>query len=103
MEGFYFDPKHGGCLRRVRRVASTTYHIDGVYGDDEAVGAGAPWHAIARVVARPKAGVLHLKVLFVGKQKQRCTYDAAYAERTLHWDDGNAWNQMYVHTPSQIR
>lgn len=102
MDGWYFDPKHGGCLRRVRRVTSTSYRIDGVYGDDEAVGAGVPWHAVARVVAR-EPGVLRLKVFFVGKLKRRRTYDAAYAERVLHWDDGNAWIQMYVHAPSQLR
>ena len=29
--GIYFDPWHGGCLRRIVKTAEDTYKIYGVY------------------------------------------------------------------------
>ena len=37
IEGFYFDPWHGGCLRRIAKVNENHYKIYGVYGNDEII------------------------------------------------------------------
>lgn len=92
MEGFYFDPKHGGCLRRIVRVDANHLAILGVYGDDERW-PGAPWHAVMWEEGAPG----HWHVHFTGKVKRRKHYRAVSRGRSLHWDDGNAWQRLYVH------
>ena len=37
IEGFYFYPWHGGCLRRIVKVKEHHYKIYGVYGNDELI------------------------------------------------------------------
>lgn len=104
MEGFYFDPKHGGCLRRVRRIDESTFRIDGVYGDDEPHTFGH-WHAVARVRDR-RGGVTSLRVDFGGKPfvDHARFYDAWHdaAQRVIRWQDGNVWTRMFVHR-AQLR
>jgi len=97
MEGYYYDPKHGACLRRIRRVDQSRLVIDGVYGDDEPVSAGHPWTAHVHVLSSTN-GETDVIVDFAGKQKRRKLYRAVYANRYLHWDDGNVWVQMFTHS-----
>ena len=95
MEGFYYDPKHGGCLRRIVRIGTQQY-ILGVYGDDEPW-PGESWYAVMRSTGKPG----HWRVHFSGKVKRRKYYDACFVGRSLHWDDGNVWPLMFHH-PSQL-
>lgn len=99
MEGVYYDPKHGGCLRVITRLTPTVYHIDGVFGDDER-GTDAHWHARARVTDAASS----LLVDFAGKPGKeprflRATHCAS--ERRIRWEDGNAWVKLYAH-PTQF-
>ncbi len=117
MEGFYFDPWHGGCLRRVAKVTKNKYKIYGVYGNDEIVRIPKNveyhaessdmthkyWYAMLHVCEKNN-NLLHLKINFSGKPgKKRINYDAVYDEekRLIKWDDTNIWKQLYYH-PKQL-
>lgn len=105
MEGFYFDPKHGGCLRRIWRVGTGVFRVGGVYGDDERQ-TGNYWFATASVAGVADArGRVPLTVDFSrGKPcKTRTVYAAHWSpvRRRIRWDDGNAWVKLYVH-PRQL-
>lgn len=99
MEGYYFDPKHGGCLRRIVTVRrGLVYSVVGVYGDDEPM-TGRAWTACITV---DDAGTL--VVDFAGKPIKHerfltASYDAA--ARTISWCDGNTWTKLFV-APSQL-
>ena len=100
LEGWYHDPKHGHCLRRILRVSPGVYTIVGVYGDDETPRTHQAWTAR---VTTPDGR--HLRVDFGGKtllshaRVYRATYDGA---RRIDWEDGNHWTRLYVH-PAQLR
>ena len=94
MEGYYFDPKHGGCLRTVRRTSNDDYLILGVYGSDEAC--EGPWHAHA---TRLWGNVF--RVDFAGKAKRRRFLRCALHSRHISWDDGNVWKRLFV-DPTQL-
>jgi hypothetical protein len=97
MDGFWFDPKHGGCLRRIVRVDATTYHVRGVYGDDEAIAPGQPWTA---VIAWSDGCY---RVDFAGKPTKKTRFlTVRHRGRRLVWCDGNVWRRMYLHT-GQLR
>jgi hypothetical protein len=113
IEGFYFDPWHGGCLRRIVKLRKDRYLIHGVYGNDDNVrvskrleyhreGASTTnkyWHATLEVIARD-GHLSHLHVYFGGKPtKKRLHYRAVYdgKKRVIQWDDSNEWKQMYHH------
>ena len=111
MQGFYYDPLHGGCLRRIDRTGSpTTYVIRGVFGSDEEAPdyTKGAWTAVVRV--RPRTASeqrenVDLTVDFAGKPGKSPRYLAAVynpASRTLRWADGNVWTRMFHH-PSQLR
>ena len=93
--GYYYDPKHGGCLRRIRNTGPDEYIIDGVYGRDEQPRTGRYWHATVR------AQGTHLDVHFDGKCKLRKHYTARLRNRSILWDDANVWIRLYVH-PKQL-
>jgi len=95
MEGYWFDPKHGGCLRLVSEDGKGAYVIHGAYGDDEPpANAEAYWYALARSDSRARGALI---VDFVGKpHKVRTRYRAVLDGRNLHWDDGNVWRKAYT-------
>ena len=95
MEGYYYDPNHGGCLRRVAKIAgrTDTYRIIGAYGDDEQPHqAGETWTATMRAQNE------HLTIDFDGKF---VTHERLYralwcpCKRVIRWQDGNTWYRMY--------
>lgn len=113
IEGFYFDPWHGGCLRRISKVKENNYKIHGVYGNDEKLkipknveyhSEGSEttnkyWYATLKICS-VNQNLKTLKVYFGGKLgKKRLEYDAVYDENKRHikWDDGNVWKQVYYH------
>ena len=111
IEGFYFDPWHGGCLRRIVKVKENFYKIFGVYGNDDIIKVpknveyhpessektNQYWYATVEVCKVDK-NLYYLKVNFEGKPgKKRLHYDAVYdvIQRHIKWDDSNTWKKMY--------
>lgn len=89
-----YDPKHGGCLRIVRRTGARTYVLHGVYGDDEP-GTHGYWYATACANAHDPTRLL---VDFAGKPiKPDRFLVALHRGRTLQWEDGNVWRKLYAH------
>ena len=92
--GHYFDPKHGGCLRWVRRTCTQgRYEVVGVYGSDEP-NTGRRWTACLSVSAR--GAVLD----FVGKPEKMGkdrTIALTVHPRSFSFADGNTWHKMHVH------
>ena len=101
LDGFYLDPKHGNCLRRIETLNRGEYRIRGVYGNDEPH-TGGPWSAIMTI----KDDGRYL-VDFAGKieRKERflhawpCANDKGRTD--VCWADGNRWSRIYEH-PTQF-
>lgn len=93
MEGWYFDPNHGNCLRKITKVDNNKYKIVGAYGDDEPPhNPGELWNA--SMTAKRN----HLTIDFESKTVDHARkYDALYCPtaRIIRWQDGNTWVQMY--------
>ena len=110
--GFYYDPRHGGCLRAVALTSrrGDTAHdlvIRGVYGTNELEPLGTPWRGVMDVVSKTGSPDLHMLVRFVGKRKpepEDLVMKARYISKTgcIHWSDGNMWRPMVAH-PSQFQ
>lgn len=98
LTGWYFDPKHGGCLRTIRPLSDGRYRIFGVYGDDEAPHTHQAWFADVRFTSSTT-----MCVDFAGKVKPQRFLTAQVRQRTIVWEDGNVWIRMYVHPPTQLR
>ena len=98
MNGFYHDPLHGHCLRRIDRTSYDTYRIVGVYGDDESPHTNALWTATMRVI-EVDGDEIRLRVDFAGKLGKADRFmTASYKDRRLRWiEDGNEWHQLFVH------
>lgn len=98
MEGLYFDPLHGGCLRRVKRVNLKTYKIIGVYGTDEPF-THLTWTATMNGAADDEK---HFVVDFLGKPTKKKRYlKATWKGNTIQWGDGNTWTKM-IYNPRQL-
>ena len=116
--GFYFDPWHGGCLRRIVKIGKDTYKILGVYGNDETtkvaqnleydpepVSATHKYWFATLQVHKKKDNLQYLTIDFTGKQgKKRFQYTAVYdaKKRVIDWDDTNTWKQLYYHNKQLI-
>ena len=97
MEGVYYDPNHGGCVRILERRDATHYVVTGAYGDGELEHAGTPWRA--HITAHGK----FLTVDFKGKRtKHARVYHALWcpAVRQIAWEDGNVWKRL--HSPYDV-
>tara|TARA_Y100000389_G_C17468278_1_gene527762 strand:+ start:1268 stop:1567 length:300 start_codon:yes stop_codon:yes gene_type:complete len=92
-EGFYYDPFHGGCLRKIKRSnTDDSFLITGAYGDDEPE-TGKKWTATAK-----KIGKNVYCVSFSGKKHvNHGDYKAVWNEksRELNWQDGNKWKLLF--------
>lgn len=100
VHGFYFDPRHGGAMRRVL-PATAGFRILGVYGTGEMRPAGEPWAADVRVARRRLNGDVEMEVVF-HKEKpdpRNLTMRAIYVRKagSIDWKDGNRWLPMHVH------
>lgn len=95
---FYFDPNHGGCLRIVTKLEKDKYLIEGAYGSDE----GAKGHWVATMTKLKKFKYKdedYNLVVDFGKKKiktHKSIYYARIGRRSIKWQDGNKWLQMYV-------
>ena len=105
MDGFYYDPQHGGCLRRLRKIGHDMYAIDGVYGGDETPLTGEPWSGTLRVVHSAQDGRrLTLSVDLSSKtfipETRRKSFGAHWdaRRRAIRWDDGVHWRKLYAHS-----
>ena len=102
MQGLYYDPLHGRCLRSVRRVSSRAYEVVGVYGSDEDPHTHRPWTAVMTALDGDDEEGTRLRVDFAGKPLKKNRFmTAVYRRREIHWDDGNVWLQLYTH-PRQL-
>ena len=96
IEGFYYDPLHGNCLREIHKKEghANVYDVIGAYGDDEPPHLpGEGW--VARLA---KTGNF-LSVDFLKKTvNHHRLYSALYCptKREIHWEDGNVWLQLYA-------
>ena len=50
-EGFYYDPNHGGCLRKIKLSNTGSFLITGAYGSDEPE-TGKKWTATAKKIGK---------------------------------------------------
>ena len=103
--GLYYDPKHGGCLRRVRaptraeRRCGADAVVLGVYGTDEARH-GLPWTATLSFRG-PASTARPLSVDFGGKEER--THERVFsatwwpARGAIAWQDGNTWRKLSFH------
>jgi len=91
MEYYFYDPKHGGCLRIIRKVDKNLWVINGAYGNDEKQ--KGHWVAFAKKI---KDKNYNLEVDFSHKKVNHAQiYKALWKNRKIHWQDGNTWIQMY--------
>jgi hypothetical protein len=92
-EGYYYDPNHGSCLRKIKRSNTEgSFLITGAYGSDEPE-TGKKWTATAK-----KIGKNTYNVSFSGKKhSKKDYYNAIWNEknRSISWDDGNTWKLLY--------
>ena len=89
-EFFFYDPKHGGCLRNMRKIDTNTYIINGAYGSDE--GKKGYWAAIAK----KNGNELIVDFTMKKKLKHKTVYKAIWKNREIHWEDGNTWKELYA-------
>lgn len=95
---YYFDPKHGGCLRILSKTDNDSYIINGAYGSDEKK--KGYWTATAKK-SKPfeyEGEKYNLVVDFSMKtdKKHDDKYYARKRGRKIHWQDGNTWQQLYA-------
>lgn len=90
---FFYDPKHGNCLRTISKIDKDLYIINGAYGSDE--GKKGHWAAIAKKTNNKK---WNLEVNFLYKKiiKHKPIYLANWKNRKINWEDGNTWLQLYA-------
>jgi hypothetical protein len=104
VQGYYFDPKHGGCFRNVTKLRKESFMILGVYGNDELREAGQFWSAV--MTAGPESdGKIRLSIDFDGKEKDEAKQmSAVFSQDTkvITWEDGNKWLPCYCH-PLQLK
>ena len=99
LTGWYHDPLHGHCLRRITRLAPTRYRIHGAFGADETP-TGGYWHATLEVTHAHADGTLLLLVDFAGKPGKVPRYlRGRWIPRraAIAWEDGNVWHQLHTH------
>ena len=89
-EFYFYDPKHGGCLRQMRKIAPNFYIINGAYGSDE--GKTGYWAA----TAKKKGNELTVDFTMKKKLKHKPIYKAIWKNREIHWEDGNIWKELYA-------
>ena len=89
---YFYDPKHGGCLRLIRKV-DNFFMIDGAYGSDE--GKKGHWFAIAKKLKNNKNFNLEVSFTYKSKIKHIPLYKCNWINREIHWEDGNVWKELY--------
>tara|TARA_Y100000389_G_C17144535_1_gene356608 strand:+ start:64 stop:357 length:294 start_codon:yes stop_codon:yes gene_type:complete len=93
IQGFFYDPNHGGCLRQIVKQKNGDYHIIGAYGNDEAE-TGSIWTGIMKKTNKKNTFIVD----FSGKKHvKHGPYKTIWfsKERKLKWEDNNEWKQMY--------
>jgi hypothetical protein len=99
ISGFYYDPKHGGCLRRIKKTEDGSYMIVGVYGNDEK-STGKVWTAAVTYLDQEKYKVdFSGKPFKLGPRKEQIFQVRGGGD--LFWDDGNVWKKLYF-APEQL-
>ena len=103
--GYYFDPKHGGCLRTITAWGKGRYIVLGVYGDGERRSPGTFWSAVLVAKGGEKDGRVPFAASFTGKDKEEegkeMEVSLGVKDRSLRWSDKNVWLPLHVH-PRQL-
>ena len=98
LEGYYFDPLHGGCMRRIHPISDTEFLIEGVYGIDEPE-TGGLWFAEGKLLSHTSDADWDIHVDF-RRGKPHKKYDTVMiakfvrGDRCIVWEDGNEWKKM---------
>lgn len=96
IEGTYFDPNHGGCVRTISRTTKKhIYLVRGAYGKNEAHPPNTEWTATMGIGEEGR----FLTVDFVGKQVRHLrVYRALWCPKVgeIHWEDGNVWKRVHA-------
>ena len=102
LTGYYFDPKHGGCLRTIFRYTDTTYALMGAYGDDEVLTQGDLWSGKIEIKAMVENHI-PFRLVFTGKETSKEYIEGKFMilSKTLEFSDNNTWLPMYAH-PKQL-
>lgn len=94
---YYYDPKHGGCLRVITKETDNTYRIKGMYGEDETE-KGYWFATITPIDNIEKDGNTYNAIVDFSEKKQITHTTKLYAYkrgRRIYWEDGNTWKQLY--------
>jgi hypothetical protein len=94
---YFYDPKHGNCLRVLYKNDKNTYIINGGYGNDE--GKKGYWAAILHKKSnfQYKEDTYNCSIDFSMKKRKnhKNIYHAYWSDRKIKWQDGNTWIQLY--------
>uniref|UniRef100_A0A6C0L0S9 Uncharacterized protein n=1 Tax=viral metagenome TaxID=1070528 RepID=A0A6C0L0S9_9ZZZZ len=93
LTGYYYDPKHGGCLRKISKIDENSFKIIGAYGNDEP-NTNKKWTAIMKKTKKRDEYLVD----FSGKKHvNHGSYISKWVnkDRVLKWEDGNTWVLMY--------
>ena len=94
LEGTYFDPRHGGCLRTITKNANGSWTIVGVYGTDEPH-PGHSWSACAEVTYGHFVRVDFARKFVRHKRILHALWCPALGDvGELRWEDGNIWKKV---------
>ena len=97
-EKYFYDPKHGGCLRILTRIDDNKSIIKGAYGNDEKE--KGHWFAEVTHFTEKTVGTrkYNMKVDFKNKKglTHKPIYNAYMKNREIKWEDGNIWKELYA-------
>lgn len=91
--GYYYDPKHGECLRKITKINPKLFRITGAYGKDEK-NTGDKWTALVYEVSKN-----YYRVDFSGKKNSKVSemyVSWIPRSRSLLWADKNKWKLLYT-------
>lgn len=94
---YYYDRKHGGCLRVITNEGQGQYRIKGAYGNDETE--KGYWFANAEETTVIEKNNSKYNLIVDFSEKKEITHDVKqYAYkfgRKIYWEDGNIWKELH--------
>jgi hypothetical protein len=94
---YYYDPKHGGCLRVITKEGPKQFRIKGAYGSDEKE--TGYWFANIEEIDMIEKNETKYNLIVDFSEKKEITHSkklyARKDRRKIYWEDGNIWKQLY--------